>query len=323
MKNIKVKQEKHIATTLKNNCLTTQSGSYLHDLVELCEKIEDNRLFEIVPIRLVAYLEDSLRVNYEFILNQPDYFEKFIQQNKGIIKFDNTMQLLNNRIPLSVQIAYSFKCNNIDNVIENIHSLIGVDLRELGSKRMSSTWNDIQNSINKMFEIRHRLCHESGIGVYISKDLAREWIRNVGCLLSLINEAIVENVYEEYCIFKKGNETNNEIERALDDAIKKAQCCFKKTEQEIAHVLALVQSGIHFPGTKPNLNYLVKWKEYRDIRIESENFFPDGTKQNKLYALRKKTQYNKAIIEEIKIQHRDFINYSVSDTPDLSAIFER
>ena len=53
MKNI---PQERVLESLNWNCLTTpRSGSFLHDMVELCEKVNDELFYELIPIRLVMY----------------------------------------------------------------------------------------------------------------------------------------------------------------------------------------------------------------------------------------------------------------------------
>lgn len=308
---LKIIPREDIEKSLENGCLTPESGSFLYDLVELCDKIGDDKLFELIPIRLVAYLEDVLREKYALVLSQPKLFEDFISKKEVKINTDNIKQILNGRIPLNVYCAYSFKCNKLKDIFDNFEALTKKKLYDYGFKKLQNeTWNSVMESIKTLFETRHRLCHESGIGVCITKIKAREWIQGVGILLILIDEVITETVYEEYRIFKKEGETAHDVEIKLDKSILDAQKIFDDTENELNQLVSVISSKDNHPRTKPNLDYIATWKEYRDTRIMSENIFPKDTMQNKLYSLKMAAHYNYSFGEELKIQYRDLINHS-------------
>ena len=282
----------------------------MQDLVNLCEKMNDEMLFELIPIRLVAYLEDMLRLKYELVLRQPGKLKSVYEQNKKKLAIDSA-ELIDGTLPLSLQIAYSFGCNNLNEILDNIKTLTNIDLNKLCADKMGDdTWIKTRISIDSMFNFRHRLCHESGHGLCISKDCARTWIQDVGLLLNLIDIAIVNTVYKDYHFFKESDKSNKDIDSVLDENIQNAQKLFYDSEKNLDDILQLSITDNQYPKRIPNLDYISKWKEYRDKRVESENFFPIGSKQNVLYTLKEKTTYNNTLYNELKIRYRDFINYA-------------
>lgn len=175
----KIPQER-IIESLKKNCLATaDSGSFLFDLVELCEKANDNRFFELIPIRLVAYLEDVLWVKYEFVLRQQDILNDYLKKKKLTVELDEKTGT--GRLPLSIQLAYSFGCNNLEEICRNIQDVTSIDVNNSGRASLENdSWGCMRKSISNLFETRHRLCHESVFGVSITKDCARTGIQDVG-----------------------------------------------------------------------------------------------------------------------------------------------
>ena len=309
MKNI---PQERVLESLNWNCLTTpRSGSFLHDMVELCEKVNDELFYELIPIRLVAYLEDVLRVKYEFVLRQPGQLKDVFGRNKKIFSIDSG-KLIEGSLPLSLQIAYSLGCNNVNEICGNIEDITGSDINSIGRAKLGNdSWGELRKSIDGLFKTRHRLCHESGVGVRISKDCARTWIQDVGALLKVIDCAIVNTVYKDYHVFKEGEELDNDIDSRLDNSIKEAQRLLDESEKTLDRILQLSTDSNQYPGSKPNLDYIPKWKEYRNLRVDADNVFPIGSKQNVLFALREKLLYNESLINEIKLQYRDFLNYII------------
>ena len=308
---MKHKPKDNILESLDRNCLTTpRSGSFLQDLVNLCEKMNDEMLFELIPIRLVAYLEDMLRLKYELVLRQPGKLKSVYEQNKKKLAIDSA-ELIDGTLPLSLQIAYSFGCNNLNEILDNIKTLTNIDLNKLCADKMGDdTWIKTRISIDSMFNFRHRLCHESVHGLCISKDCARTWIQDVGLLLNLIDIAIFNTVYKDYHFIKESDKSNKDIDSVLDENIQNAQKLFDDSEKNLDDILQLSITDNQYPKRIPNLDYISKWKEYRDKRVESENFFPIGSKQNVLYTLKEKTTYNNTLYNDLKIRYRDFINYA-------------
>lgn len=307
---LKIIPKGDVEKSIEHGCLTPKSGSFLYNLVELCDKIEDDKLFELIPIRLVAYLEDVLREKYALILGQPTFFEHFISQKEVKIDTDNIKQILNSRIPLNVYLAYSFRCNKLKDIFDNILALTKLNLHDYGFKKFhNETWNSVMESIKALFDTRHRLCHESGIGVCITKIKARKWIQDVGILLNLIDEVITESVYEEYLIFKKEGEATCDVETKLNKSIQDAQKQFYETEKDLDQLVSDISNKDNHFMIKSHFEYVAKWKEYRDVKIICENIFPEGSKQYDLFMLREKIQYNILILNEIRIKYRDTINH--------------
>ena len=101
MTKLKYIPEDKIRESLNRNCLTTRnSGSFLRDLVDLCDKANNEMVYELIPIRLVAYLEDVLRRKYELLLRQDNKIKELLEHKKVDIEYNK--QLLYERLPLSI-----------------------------------------------------------------------------------------------------------------------------------------------------------------------------------------------------------------------------
>lgn len=308
MKKLKYIPQEEIRETLNRNCLTTRnSGSFLYDMVELCDKANNEMVYELIPIRLVAYLEDVLRRKYELLLRQDNKIKDLLEHKKVDVEYNK--QLLYERLPLSIQLAYSFSCNSLKEIRNNIFLLTYIDINDTGPGKMGNDlWNQFKDNIDSLFKTRHLLCHESGIAVSITHKEARLWIQNIGVLLNVIDDAIIKHVYKDFFIFKN-NMTDKEINDKLDENIKVAQKAFEDSEKALDDIYMQSSNNNNYPKDNPNFEYIPKWKEYRDLRVASDNIFPIDSKQNLLFAYREKNQYNEGLLCEIRLQHRDFLNY--------------
>ena len=103
--------------------------------------------------------------------------------------------------------------------------------------------------------------------------------------------------------------SDKDINEKLDDNIMIAQKAFEDSEKALDDFYKRSISTNNYPKDNPNLEYIPKWKEYRDLRVASDNIFPINSKQNLLFAYREKNQYNEGLLSEIRLQHRDFLNY--------------
>lgn len=308
MKKLKKIPQEEIGETLNRNCLTTKySGSYLRDLVELCENVSDNRFYELIPIRLVAYLEDVLRVKYEIVLRQQGILSELFMKKKLQVEMNELIGV--GRLPLSIQLAYSFGCNNLDEICNNIILLTDININDIGREKMGNdAWGQFRNNIDSLFRTRHLLCHESGVGVSITHRDARMWIQNTGILLNVVDDAIINSVYKDFFLFKN-NMSDKDIDEKLDENIRVAKKAFEDSEKRLDGIFRLLTIANSYPKDNPNLEYITKWKDYRDLRVASDNVFPEGSKQNLLFSYREKNQYNEGLLSEIRLQHRDFLNY--------------
>lgn len=308
MTKLKYIPEDKIRESLNRNCLTTRnSGSFLRDLVDLCDKANNEMVYELIPIRLVAYLEDVLRRKYELLLRQDNKIKELLEHKKVDIEYNK--QLLYERLPLSIQLAYSFGCNNLNGICNNIQLLTDIDINELGREKLGNdSWGQFRNNIDRLFNTRHLLCHESGVGVSITHKDARLWIQNIGILLNVIDDAIINSVYKDFFFFKN-NLSEKEISEKLDDNIRAAQIAFDISEKALDDIYRHASNNKHYSKDNPNLEYIQKWKEYRDLRVASDNVFPINSKQNLLFAYREKNQYNEGLLSEVRLQYRDYLNY--------------
>lgn len=309
MKKLKYIAEDKIRESLNRDYLTTRkSGSFLRDMVDLCDKANDEMVYELIPIRLVAYLENVLRRKYELLLRQNNKIKELLEHKKVDVEYNK--QLLYERLPLSIQLAYSFGCNNLNGIINNIQLLTDIDINELGREKLGNdTWGKFRSNIDNLFSTRHLLCHESGFGVSITHNDARLWIQNIGILLNVIDDAIINSVYKDFFFFKN-NMSDKEINEKLDYNIREAQTAFDISEKALDDIYSQVSKNKHYPKDNPNLEFIPKWKEYRDLRVASDNIFPIDSKQNLLFAYREKNQYNEGLLSEIRLQYRDFLNYN-------------
>lgn len=307
-KKLKYIHQEKIVESLNRNCLTTvDSGFFLCDLVELCDNVTDNRLYELIPIRLVAYIEDALRRKYEFLLRQHNKIEELLEKTK--VDFEYNKHLIYERLPFSIQLAYSFGCNNFNEICNNIHLLTNIDINDIGRGKLGNdSWKQFRDNIDSLFKTRHILCHESGFGVSITHKDARLWIQNIGVLLNVIDDVIINYVYRDFYIFKN-DMTIEEIDEKLDENIKVAQTAFEVSEKALNDIYQQSINTNDYPKDNPNLKYILKWKEYRDLRVASDNVFPIDSKQNLLFAYREKNQYNEGLLSEIRLQYRDFLNF--------------
>ena len=200
-------------------------------------------------------------------------------------------------------------CNNLNGICNNIQLLTDIDINELGREKLGKdSWGQFRNNIDRLFNTRHLLCHESGVGVSITHKDARLWIQNIGILLNVIDDAIINSVYKDFFFFKN-NLSEKEISEKLDDNIRAAQIAFDISEKALDDIYRHASNNKHYSKDNPNLGYIQKWKEYRDLRVASDNIFPINSKQNLLFAYREKNQYNEGLLSEIRLQYRDFLNF--------------
>ena len=82
-----------------------------------------------------------------------------------------------------------------------------------------------------------------------------------------------------------------------------------KIEKALDDIYRHASNNKHYSKDNPNLEYIQKWKEYRDLRVASDNVFPINSKQNLLFAYREKNQYNEGLLSEVRLQYRDYLNY--------------
>lgn len=309
MKKLKYIPKKDIRESLNRNCLTTKkTGSFLRDMVDYCDNANNEMVYELIPIRLVAYLEDVLRRKYELLLRQNNKIKELLEHKKIDVEYNK--HLIYDRLPISIQLAYSFGCNSFKGICENILLLTNIKINDIGRRKMGNDlWDQIKDNIDSLFKTRHILCHESGVGVFITHKEARLWIQNIGVLLNVIDDVIINYVYKDFYIFKN-NMTDKEINDALDDNIRAAKKAFEDSEKALDDIYLQTSINKQYPKDNPNLEYIPKWKEYRDLRVASDNVFPIDSKQNLLYALREKKQYNEGMLSEIRLQYRDFLNYN-------------
>lgn len=311
----KTDKTNNIISSIKKRCVFAPSGSYIRDLIDWCDNIgeEDSISFQIVPVRLVAYIEDSLRFTYETLLDQKHLFDSFIEEFLQKHKNFDFVNVCSGNISLKSLIAYTFSCNNLNNIDNNFSSLTGEGiLKYIETENGEDYKTQLVKSLDSLFVTRHTLCHEAALDLRISKDKAREWISIVSHFLSCVNKYTLSIVYKDYFLSKKINQNVQpqiDIDKELNTLIKQATNDFEKSENKLESIKKASESDNSFSGYSPKLSFIQDWKTYRDARSSCENPFSDDVLRHQLFSLRLKTKMNEEFLSEIKNCQIDYYNY--------------
>lgn len=252
---------------------------------------------EFIPVKLVSCIEDFYRQIYASIIDNKA-FKKNLVNVKSLkeLKFDFEIikSLEDDEVSLGEYISYLFPCNNLKGILSNISDLLGVDFaKEIKALfKSKQDYDDFFVTIEEIFTIRHRLCHEASVVTSLKKkdvtkmiDYSYHFLHSSGLI---VLGFLYPNSPMTTSEMKASSEKSyNEAEKELTDLIKRIKEGLSKTD---------------FPET---FNYIEKWKEYRKERArENAGNFAEGGSMYPILYLMDLEKITRQKIKELRTEYK-------------------
>jgi len=276
--------------------------------------LSEEEAYSLIPIRLVAILEDSMRSQYAEIIddrryrkNVADFFTKTGKMDLELLEY-----LQDDVITLGEYLSYSFSCNKFEDIIYNLKVLLGVNIKSVLKDKMGECYDKDVKTIQKIFKERHELCHESNQTITYTKSMVRDYAEVICRFISNIQEAIYNILNPNEPI------TYQELE---EDATKDLYEYNKELEEcnnELDSLVKIINENIeNIEYELYNLDFLPSWKEYRKNRaVTDSKQHEDESTQSLVYTL-SMVKTTRSLIQELRQEYREVLrkaDYTINDS---------
>lgn len=277
------------------------------------QDIENPDILELVPVKIVSCFEEYFRQLYQDIIDEME--DKALLKDIKCLKdmkfdFDLIAAISKKNVTLGECLSYSFPCNKFSDIENNFTDLLKINFIEELKKRIKPDFdntvseeeletkarNDIA-SIDKIFKMRHIICHEGGLGYSLDKDSVQ----------TIIEDAInfVTNVSEVYRIIMYPMEPITQY-----DMNESGQKEFEKIQNELDSIVEIInkkKSAVDLPN---DLSYLEEWEQYRENRAKIQASQYEGGTIYPLVCFSSKIETTMSMINELKTKYRKLLLFS-------------
>ena len=248
-----------VRTSLHREKRSFEIISELYEIKRIYENIDNPKLLEFIPIKIVSCFEAFFRCIYKDLMDNPQNRKRFkdIKSLKNLnFDFDVLGAFQDNEISLGDYLSYLIPCSKLEDINDTISTLLNVDFIEEIKKNDSSS--NLLKSINEIFELRHALCHEIPLMDKLDVNKMNQYI-NDACKFLESSDNIVMEV-------ENPNSPITTLEMIIDSEEK-----FKIIEKELDDLIHQIRTfDIDGYFTSNDLDFVDKWKEYRELRAKSE-----------------------------------------------------
>lgn len=269
-------------------------------LIDLCsyeyiiESDYDSKLFEYVPIKIVASFEEYFRGKYKEIIDNAEYRKhlKEVEVLKNLkFNFNILGAFQDNEITLGDYLSYLIPCSKFEDINGTLSKLLGFNFIEKIRTRINIA-PKLFDSINEIFRLRHIFCHEVQQTEIIDFKKAIDLIHDASTFLSVADSIIGDALYPP--------PPQTTVEMLVE-----AERMLEESEKELESLIEIIKSKDQ-EGDISNVNfdYLDVWKQYREARAKSyASMVEGGTLYPIFYTLNLETT-TKAFIKELKNEYK-------------------
>ena len=261
-------------------------------------------LLEYVPVKIVACLEEGFRKQYQSIIDSP-FYRINLKEVKSLkdTKFDVDIisAFEDNEISLGDYISYLLPCNSIQDIINNLNELLGINFRD-GFKEFlveEIELTDIENEnemfkwLDYLFNVRHIICHEAFKPTDLDNYKALKMIDSA-CAFLYASERYI------------GKQLCSPDYLSGPDSKMFALAMFEKTDGELNEMIAKLIDWGKESDIPVLFDYIDSWRMYREQKARSDAFPFEG-KTGYLYAyMNSLLETTKLKIKELRSEYRLF-----------------
>lgn len=287
-----------IKETLSRSKFSNEIEIELYGLYEVCENISDSKLFEYIPIKIVACFEAFFRCVYTEIMDDPRFRGRLgnVKQLKNTkFNFEILGAFQDNEISLADYLSIIIPCSSLDDINSTISSLLDIDFMSK-IKNKTTKYVDLISSIEEIFNLRHIFCHEvpdnekSNIRLELNK--VEQYIKDSCDFIKYSDEIVREILYPNYPTTTMG-------------MIKYAQDNLVNLESELEELVKKIRK-LDLEGffASNGLDYIDDWKKYREAKAKSEaKLCEDGSIYTLIYSVSLEST-TREFIKELKNEYK-------------------
>lgn len=260
----------------------------------ILKKEYDSKMFEYVPVKIVASFEEYFRGKYKEIIDNAEY-RKHLKEVEVLKNLNFDFNILgafqDNEITLGDYLSYLIPCNKFEDINGTLSKLLGFIFVEK-IKVQTDVGPKLFDSINEIFRLRHIFCHEVQQTEKISFEKATGLIHDACTFLAVADSIISDTLYSD--------SPQTTVEMLVE-----AERMLEESERELESLIDTIKSKDQDGDLlSANFDYLDVWKQYREARAKSDaSMVEGGTMYPIVYTLNLEI-ITKAFIKELKNEYK-------------------
>lgn len=264
----------------------------LKNLLCVYQNNDKPKLFEYVPVKIVACFQEFFRDKYKGLINDPSNRDK-LKEVKAFanvkIDLDVIGAFQESEVSMGDYLSYIIPCSRIEDIDNALTPLLGFKFLDKLRERYEA--NDMLNTISKIFKLRHMYCHEVPYAEELDSEKITLMINSALDFLSLASMTILDD--NDVCL------TNGEM-------IKEVNSSFENAEAELDNLINKIKHLTPEEGNivSVNLDYIESWKKFREDKAKSEASIVEGGSMYPLLYLSSMENTTKALIRELKEKYK-------------------
>lgn len=265
----------------------------IRDLDLYYADVNQEMLFEYVPVKIVACFQEFFRNIYKDFIDNPKYRKNIAKLDlfKDIVYDAEILAAFQDEdITLGEYISYLIPCSKFEDINKTISSLAEVNFSKLMHEQVGDC-DELLKDIQDIFSCRHIVCHEVPRKHTIKKETVEKWIGSASAFVELTDNVVMDIIYPNPPI------TNY-------DMLQYVKKDFVEAEAELNALLQTLKTLPHAEFENIAFDYIDEWKKYREAKAKAESAtFEGGTYYGIIYT-DSLTRTTKEMIKNLKVQYR-------------------
>lgn len=265
----------------------------IRDLDLYYADVNQEMLFEYVPVKIVACFQEFFRNIYKDFIDNPKYRKNIAKLDlfKDIVYDAEILAAFQDKdITLGEYISYLIPCNKYEDINKTISSLAEVNFSKLMHEQVGDC-DELLKDIQDIFSCRHIVCHEVPRKHTIKKETVKKWIGSASAFVELTDNVVMDIIYPNPPI------TNY-------DMLQSVKKDFVEAEAELNALLQTLKTLPHAEFKNIAFDYIDEWKKYREAKAKAESATFEGGTYYRIIYTDSLTRTTKEMIKNLKVQYR-------------------
>lgn len=268
----------------------------IRDLRFYYANVNHEMLFEYVPVKIVACLQEFFRNVYKDFIDDPkyrkniaklDFFKDIVYDTEILVAFQDE------DITLGEYISYLIPCSKFEDINKTISTLAEVNFSKLLHEQVDDC-DDMLKDIHEIFSCRHIVCHEVPHSHIINKEIIEKWIDSASAFVELTNTIVMDIKYPNPPI-------------TTYDMLQSVQKDFDEAENELNTLIQTLLTLPHAEFESNSFDYIDEWKQFREAKAKTESAtFEEGTYYGIIYT-DSLAHTTRDLIKCLKAQYRQML----------------
>lgn len=274
----------------------------IRDLQLYYVNVNQELLYEYVPVKLVACLQEYFRNIYKDFIDDPKYRKNVAKLEifKDVTYDADVLAAFQEEdITLGEYISYLIPCSKFEDLNKSISTLAEVNFSKLLHEQANDC-GEMLNYIQEIFSYRHIVCHEVPHLHTINKEMMEKWIDAASAFVVLTDIVVMD--------IKNPNPPGTTCEM-----LSYVQKTFDDAEKEFNSLIQTLQTSSHSDFESLSFDYLEKWKEFRKAKAESESKAFEGGSYYGIIYIDSFTRTTREMTKNLKVQYRHILKKNVCE----------